>query len=162
MQGDDFTVRKAAPEDAEDFISLVLQLADYEKLRPPGREEIERLKEDAFGPSPRFELLMAFSGEEAIAYAVYFMTYSTFLALPTLYLEDIFVRPSNRREGVGRRIFARLASTAKERGCGRMEWSVLKWNSMALDFYRKMGAEELKEWTYYRMTEKVFERIAGQ
>lgn len=159
---DDFTIRKAVPTDAEDFISLVLQLAEYEKLRPPGGAEIERLRNDAFGPAPKFELLMAFSGEEAIAYAVFFMTYSTFLALPTLYLEDIFVKPSRRREGVGRRMFSLLASIAQERGCGRMEWSVLRWNSIALDFYRKMGAQELEEWTYYRMTKQAFDRIAGQ
>lgn len=140
----------------------MLQLADYEKLTPPGKEEIQRLRNDAFGPSPRFELLMAFTGGEAIAYAVFFMTYSTFLALPTLYLEDIFVKPSRRREGVGRKMFTQLASTAKERNCGRMEWSVLRWNTLALDFYRKMGAEELKEWTYYRLAAQMFDRIAGK
>lgn len=162
MQKENFTIRNAVPEDGEDFISLVLQLAEYEKLTPPGSGEIERLKSDAFGPAPRFDLLMAFSGGEAIGYAVFFMTYSTFLARPTLFLEDIFVKPSRRREGIGGRMFAMLASTAKERGCGRMEWSVLRWNKTALDFYRKLGAEELDAWAYYRLTEKEFERIARE
>ncbi len=160
MYEDKIVVRRARAVDADKFIALVKELARYEKLSPPGRQEVSRLKSDAFGRKRKFELLMAFSGTEAVAYAVYFMTYSTFLAKQTLYLEDIFVLPSCRRRGVGMNLFSRLVSTAAERGCGRMEWSVLRWNRIALAFYRKLGATELGEWTYYRLTADRFAALS--
>ncbi len=157
--GPKITVRKARTGDADQFITLVNELANYEKLSPPGRKEIRRLRRDAFGKNRKFELVMGFAGSRAVAYAVYFMTYSTFLAKPTLYLEDIFVLPEFRRAGVGTAIFSILGETAARRRCGRMEWSVLKWNEMALNFYGKIGAKELSEWTYFRMTEDNFSRL---
>lgn len=162
MRSNGLTVRRATARDADNFVELVKALAEYEKLPPPGSGEIRRLKRDAFGSRRRFELLMAFADGEAVAYAVFFMTYSTFLARPTLYLEDIFVRPEYRRSGVGVSMFSRLASIAKQRKCGRMEWSVLRWNQLALGFYRKIGAKALDEWSYYRLTEDMFDSIIGK
>lgn len=154
-------VRRARTGDADQFLTLVRELANYEKLPPPGKDETRRLRRDAFGRRRKFDLVMGFSGSNAVAYAVYFMTYSTFLARPTLYLEDIFVLPEFRRQGVGTSIFSMLGKIASRRGCGRMEWSVLKWNETALDFYRKIGATELSEWTYFRLTEGNFDRLIG-
>ncbi len=162
MKNGDIRIRAARVADTEQFISLVTELASYEKLKPPGREEMRRLIRDAFGKRRRFELLMAFSGRVAVAYAVYFMTYSTFLARPTLYLEDIFVKQEFRRAGVGGRMFSHLASIAQRRKCGRMEWSVLKWNSMALSFYGKLGATELKDWSLYRLAGENIKKAADR
>lgn len=157
----DVSIRKAAPRDADQFVALVRALAEYERLAPPGKSEVRRLKRDAFGRVRKLDLLMAFHGKEAVAYAAYFMTYSTFLARPTLYLEDIFVLPGHRRRGIGISMFSRLVSVARQRGCGRMEWSVLRWNQTALGFYRKIGATELSDWAYYRLTADRFGDIAN-
>lgn len=162
MENGKIVVRKASGRDGDSFIALVRELADYEKLPPPGRREEARLRRDAFGGKPRFELLMAFRGGKAVGYAAFFMTYSTFLARPTLYLEDIYISQESRRSGVGSAIFAKLAATAARRGCGRMEWSVLRWNKPAIAFYRGLGAGELKEWTYYRLAGDAIREIAGR
>jgi GNAT superfamily N-acetyltransferase len=157
----DVTVRRAAAADAEVFLSLVDALADYERLDRPTPAARERLLRDGFGPEPRFRAYLAEHGGRAVAYAITFDTYSSFLALPTLYLEDVFVLPDARRHGVGTAIFRELAAEAVRRGCGRMEWSVLDWNRLAIDFYEKLGARRMAEWYTYRLTSEQLERIAA-
>ena len=114
---------------------------------------------DPAGRSRRDQLLEG-SGHRAVGFALYFFTFSTFKARPTLYLEDLFVLPGERRHGVGRRLFAELAKIAVARECGRMEWSVLDWNTPARDFYFKIGAVPMNEWTVFRLTPEAFGRLA--
>lgn len=157
----DIEVRKAGAGDAEAFVSLVAALAEYEHLEPPDRERTNRLIRDAF-TLKRFSVLMAFKGERAVGYAAYFMTYSTFLAAPTLYLEDLFVLHEYRRKGVGLLMMHRLAREALELGCERMEWIVLDWNTTAMSFYERLGAKVLHEWKHFRMDRDDMERLADE
>jgi GNAT superfamily N-acetyltransferase len=158
---DDLRVRPAVAADATAFLSLVDALADYEQLERPSADARNRLIRDGFGPDPRFMPYLAEREGRVVAYAITFETYSSFLALPTLYLEDIFVLPVERRTGVGERIFRYLAREAVRRGCGRMEWVVLDWNQPAIDFYEKIGGQRLGEWMTYRLTAEQLGRIAG-
>ena len=119
----------------------------------------EAVANDPAGRSRRDQLLEG-SGHRAVGFALYFFTFSTFKARPTLYLEDLFVLPGERRHGVGRRLFAELAKIAVARECGRMEWSVLDWNTPARDFYFKIGAVPMDEWTVFRLTPEAFGRLA--
>lgn len=146
------TIRKAAPEDADVFLSLIDALADYEKLQRPDAEARERLIRDATGPEPRIEAYLAAYERTAVAYAIIFETYSSFLALPTLYLEDIFVLPEFRGRKIGLRLFLAMSTLARDRGCGRMEWTVLHWNTPAIDFYKQLGADHMDEWFLYRLS----------
>jgi GNAT superfamily N-acetyltransferase len=134
-------VRRATPADGPAFVGLVHALAEMEKLEPPSQEAQKRLLEHAFGDQPPFTLWVAADDDgQVIAYAVTFLTYSTFRALPTLYLEDLFVSPVARRRGIATAILNRLRQEAEDRGCGRMEWVVLDWNRDARELYRKVGA----------------------
>jgi GNAT superfamily N-acetyltransferase len=152
-------VRKAQPSDASTLLNLVRALADYEKLDPPTEEAQVRLVRDAWPESgdARFSAWLAemhdpATGEHtAVGYAITFYTYSSFLARPTLYIEDIFVLPDQRRVGAGAALFEALKSEAERTGCGRMEWVVLDWNTIAQNFYQKLGARHLEDWQCYRM-----------
>ena len=151
MTSPDITIRRALREDAPTLFDLITALAHYEKLDPPDDDAKSRMLEHGWCESPRFEAWLAESYGIAVAYAIAFETYSTFLARPTLYLEDIFVLPEHRRSGIGLALFQHLASDAHARGCGRMEWACLDWNEPALNFYRKIGAQPLSEWRYFRL-----------
>ena len=153
-------IRPASPADGETFLALVDALADYEKLARPSQDARARLLADAFSPRPRISVFLAELDGAAVAYAIVLETYSSFLALPTLYLEDIFVVPEARRHGIGRTFFRVLAAEALRRGCGRMEWVVLDWNQLAIDFYEKLGARHLREWYTYRLSADELARIA--
>lgn len=144
-------VRPATQEDAAAILRLVAALADFEKLPPPDEAARQRLIADAFGPQLRFEILLAEIDEQVVGYAFFFETYSTFLALPTLYLEDLFVLPEFRGKKAGYALFTRCVEEAKRRGCGRMDWTVLDWNRHAIDFYERFGARPLDEWKLYRL-----------
>jgi GNAT superfamily N-acetyltransferase len=144
-------VRPATASDAEAFLSLVDALADYEKLERPAPDARERLLRDGFGDRSAFRPYLAELHGEPVGYAITFLTYSSFLARPTLYLEDIFVLPEARSRGVGKALFRLAAAEAVERGCGRMEWAVLDWNQLAIDFYERMGARRMAEWYTYRL-----------
>jgi GNAT superfamily N-acetyltransferase len=158
----DVVIRPATPADADTWLDLVDALADYEKLARPTPEARQRLVNDAFGPEPhRIRVFMAELGGRAVGYAITCETYSSFLALPTLYLEDLFVLPEARRAGIGRAAFRYLAAEALKGGYGRMEWVVLDWNQLAIDFYEKLGATRLKEWYTYRLTQDGLREIAG-
>jgi GNAT superfamily N-acetyltransferase len=133
------------------FVELINALADYEKLERPNEQAVVRLKRDAFSVLPRFWAWLAMDGERAIGYAIAFETYSSFLAKPTMYLEDLFVREKSRGKGAGSMLFDTVRELARERECGRMEWTVLDWNEIALDFYAAKGAELKEEWLLCRI-----------
>lgn len=156
----DIEIRQASAEDAGVFLALVDALADYEKLGRPSPEARERLLRDGFGPRPRFRAYLASLDGRIVGYAITFHTYSSFLALPTFYLEDLFVLPEARGSGVGRALFGFLAAQAVRDGCGRMEWVVLDWNRLAIDFYDNLGAQRLAEWYPYRLTQEQLVELA--
>jgi GNAT superfamily N-acetyltransferase len=156
------TIRYALKKDGPIFLSLIDALADFEKLKRPTRAARTRLLRDAFGKRKRFDALLAFEGPNAAGYAIFFETYSSFLALPTLYLEDIFILPGHRTHGIGRKLFTRCVAEAKRLGCGRMEWVVLDWNRNAIRFYDHLGARQMKEWLPYRLEQKQFNAILEQ
>jgi GNAT superfamily N-acetyltransferase len=145
-------IRKAKKSDSKEIIRLIIELARFEKLKPPSPAAQKNLIRDAFSSKPPFEIFLAFDGDKAVGYAFYFYTYSTFLAKPTLYLEDIYINDKYRGSGIGKKLMEKLFSTAKAKKCGRMEWIVLDWNKNAINFYDRLGAKEMKEWKYYRMT----------
>ena len=142
-------IRPATKQDGKHFLSLIDALADYEKLARPDRAARRRLLRDAFGK--RFDALIAIVNGEAVGYAIYFETYSSFLARPTLYLEDIFVLKEYRKQKIGLRLFRRCVAEARRRGCGRMDWMVLDWNEPAIRFYEKLKAKRMKEWILFRL-----------
>ena len=144
-------IRKATLADGEALINLINALADYEKLERPNPEACERIKKDAFGLKPKINVWLAEVNEKAVAYAIYVFTYSSFLAKPTLFIEDIFVLPEYRSLGIGKAFLKQLARIALDEGCGRMDWQVLDWNKLAIDFYEKLGATHLKEWYNYKL-----------
>ena len=158
---DTLLVRPATSADKDSFLSLVEALAAFEKLPPPDVAAQQRLLNDGFGPRRRFDLLLAEIGGRAVGYALFFETYSSFLARPTLYLEDLFVRGECRRRGVGRALFEACLREAGRRDCGRMEWAVLDWNENAINFYERLGAHRLREWDVYRLTEEDLRRLDG-
>jgi len=148
----DMAIRRAVADDAPALLGLIDALADYEKLTPPDEAAKSRLVRDIFGGKPRLEAFLAEVDGTPAGYTLIFETYSSFLALPTLYLEDFFVLPAYRGRKVGAGLFRAMIAEARARGCGRMEWSVLDWNRLAIDFYERFGAKRLDEWRYYRMT----------
>lgn len=153
------TVRKATADDATTILSLVDALAEYEKLDPPDAAAKQRLISDITSDHPRLDAYLAIYSEKAVGYAFAFETYSSFLALPTLYLEDLFVLPEFRKQGAGYALFSTMVKEAHHRGCGRMEWTVLDWNYLAIDFYKRLGATHMKEWHLYRLVREDMERI---
>ena len=152
-------VRKALPGDADAILALVDGLAAYEKLDPPDPAAKKRLIDDVFAERPRLEAFLGEYEGRAVGYAFVFETYSSFLALPTLYLEDLFVLPEFRNKKVGYALFTAMVAEARRRGCGRMEWAVLDWNQHAIDFYERLGAKHLKEWQVYRLVREDMEEI---
>ena len=148
-------LRPLTREHAAAFCELVVALAEFEKLPPPDAAAQARLVEDALGAKPRIEVWLALVNDDAepCGYMILVETYSSFLALPTLYLEDIFVLPERRKVGVGSALLKKVVSLAHERGCGRVEWTALDWNVNAQQVYeQRMGARRLSEWFHYRMT----------
>jgi len=153
-------VRPLQATDLETFLSLVEDLAEYENLPPPDARARTRLAQDALASPPRFRVLLGELDDSIVGYAVFFETYSTFLALPTLYLEDLFVLPEARRKGVGDALVRECALEAVRLGCGRMEWQVLAWNDLAIGFYEALGAAPLHaDWTCYRLDGVALERL---
>jgi GNAT superfamily N-acetyltransferase len=141
------------------FLALINALADYEKLKRPNAGARSRLLRDAFGTQKRFDAFLAWYNGTPVGYAIIFETYSSFVALPTLYLEDIFILEEFRSLGIGRKLFAACLHEAGRRRCGRMEWVVLDWNKSAICFYEKIGATRLREWYTFRIAQKSFSKI---
>jgi GNAT superfamily N-acetyltransferase len=136
----------------DDFVRLIHALADYEQLDRPDAAAMERLRADAFGARRRFEAALAVDDTgRAVGYAIWFETYSSFLAKPTIYLEDLFVLEASRGSGAGGMLFEHVRALGAQRGCGRMDWQVLDWNATARDFYQRRHAQWMKEWLLYRI-----------
>jgi len=143
------------------ILSLINELAEFEKLKAQVVATEVTLRQALFGPRPVAEALIARSGGEPAGFALYFHNFSTFVGKHGLYLEDLFVRPAFRGRGIGKALLIRLARLALERDCGRFEWAVLDWNRPARDFYEALGAESNPSWVNYRITGKALERLAS-
>jgi GNAT superfamily N-acetyltransferase len=153
-------IKPATAADVPLILQLIRELADYERAPNDVVATEEGLREVLFGDKPAAEVLIARVNEEAVGFAVYFFNFSTWLARPGLYLEDLFVKPELRGSGYGRALLVRLAQIAHERGCGRMEWAVLDWNDPAIQFYKKLGAKPMDEWTVFRLTREGIATLA--
>lgn len=154
-------LRPATPVDVPVLFSLIQALAEYEKLSHAVKGNAEALKEHLFGSRPYVETIMAEYEGQAVGFALFFNNYSTFLTQPGIYLEDLFVLPEYRRQGIGKAMLTYLANLAVERGCGRLEWSVLDWNEGAIAFYRRMGASILEDWRICRVTGELLTQLAA-
>jgi GNAT superfamily N-acetyltransferase len=153
-------VRRGTVRDVPIILSLIKGLAEYERLSHEAHATSTALRRHGFGRRPYFETLMCVRGRTAIGFALYFFTYSTFMARPSLYLEDLFVLPEERGRGAGRALLKALAKIAVRRGCGRMEWTVLDWNTPAIGFYEGLGAQLRREWVLTRLTGEPLHRLA--
>ena len=156
-----FHLAPATERDVPLILSFIRELAEYEGLAEDVVATEADLHACLFGPAGVAHAVIALVGDEPAGFAVYFFTFSTFLARPGLYLEDLFVKPRWRRHGIGRALLAHLARVAGERGCGRMEWSVLDWNELALGVYSAIGARPMSEWTVQRLTCAPLEALAA-
>ena len=156
----DFAIRSATEADIPVILNLIRDLATYERAPDAVVATEAGLRDVLFGAKPSAQVLLALEKEEPVGFAVYFHNFSTWLGRPGLYLEDLFVRPEKRGSGYGRALLERLAQIAQERGCGRMEWAVLDWNDPAIQFYRKLGAQPMDEWTVFRLTEEGIAKLA--
>jgi GNAT superfamily N-acetyltransferase len=156
------TIRPAAPGDCAALLELIRSLARYEKLLHTVIASEQDLHAALFGPRPYCEALVAWADGAPAGYALYFHTYSTFLGRPGLWLEDLFVEPAWRRRGIGTALLAEVARLAEQRGCGRLEWSVLDWNESAIEFYRRLGAQVLPDWRICRVTAEHLAALAAR
>jgi GNAT superfamily N-acetyltransferase len=156
------TIRPCIADDAVALANLIRELAVYERLQAYARATADDLRTHLFGPRPCAEAILAEAQGEPVGFALFFTTFSTFRGQPSLYLEDLFVREPFRGQGIGRALLASVAQRAVERGCGRLEWSVLDWNTPALGFYRALGARPLTDWTVYRIDDEPLARLAAQ
>ena len=157
----DIRIECATSADVPLILTFIRELADYERLSHEVAATEDGLRAHLFGERPVAEVLIAYDDEHPVGFALYFPNYSTFLGKPGLYLEDLFVRPDARGRGIGRLLLERLARITSERGWGRLEWRVLDWNSPAVAFYRKLGAESLEDWTVFRISGPALRRLAG-
>jgi GNAT superfamily N-acetyltransferase len=154
-------IRPATPADTPIICQLIRALADYEKLSHTVTFDEDAVKQHLFSPRPYAEVLLAEDAGVVVGFALFFHNFSTFLGRPGLYLEDLFVVPEHRGKGHGKALLQALARLAVERGCGRMEWSVLDWNEPSIAFYRALGAVPLDDWTVYRLTGEALRSVAG-
>ena len=153
-------IRPAQPQDIDAIFELIMGLAGYEKLTDKVTGNSELLRSHLFGARPYAESIVAELNGKIVGFGLFFHTYSTFLTQPGLYLEDVFVLPEYRRQGVGKALMMSVAKIAFERGCGRLEWSVLDWNQPAIEFYQSLGATILPDWKICRMTAETLAEIA--
>ncbi|MBD1907090.1 GNAT family N-acetyltransferase [Funiculus sociatus GB2-A5] len=157
----DLNLRPATPADVPVLFRLIERLAEYEKLSHAVTGNANDLKEHLFGSKPYVEAIIAEYNGQAVGFALFFHNYSTFLTKPGIYLEDLFVLPAYRRQGIGKQIFSYLAKLAVDRGCGRMEWSVLDWNQPAIAFYERIGADVLPDWRICRVAGESLTNLAS-
>lgn len=151
----------ARSEDVPIILNMIRALGDYERLSHEVVATEEGLRNWLFGERPAAEVVLAYADGAVVGFALFFHNFSTFLGRPGLYLEDLFVQPEWRSRGIGRQLLVHLAELAVERGCGRMEWTVLDWNESALRFYERMGARVMKEWQICRLTGDSLSRVAS-
>lgn len=154
-------IRSATEDDLPLILSLIQQLAEYERLRHECVADQESLRRWLFGEERIAEVIIGEWEGEAVGFALFFRNFSTFLGRPGIYLEDLFVLPEHRGRGIGKGLLLHLARIAIERGYGRVEWSVLDWNQSAIDFYRSLGAMPMDEWTVFRLTGEALRRAGG-
>jgi GNAT superfamily N-acetyltransferase len=155
------TLRAATPADVPTILRCIRGLAEYERLLPECLATEPLLRDSLFGTDPSAEVVLAFAGAEPAGFALWFRSYSTFLARPGIYLEDLFVFPAHRGRGLGRLLIAHLAGIAVARGYGRLEWAVLDWNADAIRFYESLGAVAMSDWTTYRVTGDALAALGG-
>jgi GNAT superfamily N-acetyltransferase len=153
-------ITPASAADTPIILSLIRELAEFERLLNEVTATEEQLRATLFGQRPSAEVVIARVEEEVAGFALFFHNYSTFLAKPGVYLEDLFVRPKFRGQGIGEALLRHLARLAVDRGCGRLEWSVLDWNQRAIDFYKALGAQPLNDWTMFRVTGGALTKLA--
>jgi GNAT superfamily N-acetyltransferase len=159
----DVHIRPAGEGDVPVILALIRGLAEYEKARPEDVPVDEAaLRESLFGAQPAAEVLLADVEGETAGFALFFHNFSTWQGRRGLYLEDLFVRPEMRGRGIGQALLRELARIAADRGCARMEWAVLDWNTPAIDFYRNLGAVPMNEWTIFRLTAPAIARLANR
>lgn len=154
-------LRSANPTDTATILRFIRLLAEYERLSHEAVATEADLAEHLFGPAPAAEVVLAEWHAEPVGFALFFRNFSTFLGKPGIYLEDLFVLPEHRGKGIGKALLVRLAQIAVERGYGRFEWSVLDWNTPAIEFYRAIGAVPMDEWTVQRVSGDALDSLAG-
>ena len=154
------TIRRGTARDVPTILALIRGLAEYERLAHQMEATAARVRAHGFGRRRYFETIICRRGGRPIGFALYFFTYSTFLARPTLYLEDLFVLPEERGTGAGKALLRALARIAVRRGCGRLEWAVLDWNRPAIGFYKRLGAKLRRQWILTRLTGTPLRRLA--
>lgn len=154
-----FQIRNSTPEDVSLILQLIKEIAEYEKLSHEVIATEKILMESLFGDKKSAEVVIGELEGKPVGYALFFHNFSTFLGKKGLYLEDLFVRPEYRGKGFGKKLLLHLVKIAKERNCGRMEWSVLNWNTPAIEFYKSLGAFPMDEWTVYRLDEKAINNL---
>ena len=155
------TIRTATEQDVPLILQLVKDLAEFEKLSHEVVATEADYKRTLFGDKPSAEVLICEHEGQGVGFALFFSTYSTFLGKPGLYLEDLFIKPTVRSQGLGQKMLSRLAQIALERNCGRLEWSVLDWNTRARKFYEELGAKPMTEWTVHRITGQELTNLAN-
>jgi GNAT superfamily N-acetyltransferase len=160
--GSGLVVRDTRPEDVPLLLTLFMELAEYERLGHEMHATQDLVHTALFGERPAAEALIAELDGETAGYALFFPTFSTFLAIQGVWLEDLFVRPEHRKAGVGKALLASVAARAHARGAGRLEWSALDWNELALGFYESIGARRMDEWITHRMVGGDLKRLAGE
>jgi len=154
-------IAAATEADIPVILEMIRGLAEYERLSHAVTATEDLLRRTLFGARPAAEVLLAYNNAECVGFALFFQNYSTFLAKPGIYLEDLFVKPHARGKGTGLALLSEIARLAAQRGCGRVEWSVLDWNEPSIAFYQKLGAIPLDEWTMFRLTGEALEKLAG-
>ena len=158
----EFRLRKAAVGDLPDVMRCIRGIAEYEGLDHEVVATEDGLRQSLFGDPPAAEVVLAYTAEDLAGFAVYFHNFSTFVGRRGMYLEDLFVFPQFRRKGLGRKLLAYVARAAVERECGRFEWAALDWNETAINFYTRLGARPMDEWTVYRMTGDALAQLARE
>lgn len=155
-------IEPARQQDVATICDLIKELAEFERLQDQFVATEERLRASLFSAHPYAEVLMARLNDEAVGFALFFHNYSTFRAQPGIYLEDLYIRPAYRGRGYGKALLSHIAQLAVQRNCGRFEWSVLDWNQRAIDFYKKLGAVPLNDWTMFRVSDQALEDLGRQ
>jgi len=152
-------IRAATRDDAAPILEMVKELAAYERLLHTVQATEADLREALFGPRPVAEAIVADRGGRAVGFALYFHNYSTFIGRPGIYVEDLYVRPAHRGQGIGGALMRHIIRLARDRRCGRVEWAALEWNEPAIRFYEAMGAKALNEWRLFRLTQEAMEKV---
>ncbi len=156
-----FVIKWAHEDDVPVILSFIRELAEYERLLHEVIATEDTLRESLFGPRRYAEVVLGVYDGHPVGFALFFHNYSTFLGKPGIYLEDLYVKPEMRGNGIGKALLAYVARIAVERDCGRLEWSVLDWNEPAINFYKSLGAVQMDEWTVHRVTGEALENLAA-